>query len=48
VWILTDGYGDKINIPQNQIKKWSWFLTENSSKEYIPNGCKIYDLQNFE
>jgi predicted metal-dependent peptidase len=48
VWILTDGYGDRINIPQNQTKKWSWFLTENSSKEYIPNGCKIFDLQNFE
>lgn len=48
VWVLTDGYGDKLNIPQNQTKKWSWFLTENSSKEYIPNGCKIYDLQNFE
>lgn len=48
VWILTDGYGDKISIPKNQAKKWSWFLTENSSKEYIPDGCKIYDLQNFE
>lgn len=48
VWILTDGYGNKTNIPEDQKKKWSWFLTENSSTIHIPQESTIYNLQNFE
>lgn len=48
VWVLTDGWGNRPNIPDNQIKKWSWFLTDQGSRAYIPEGCQIYDLNNFE
>lgn len=48
VWILTDGYGDYINIPDKQKKKWHWFLTENPQTDYIPKECHIYNLGDFE
>lgn len=48
VWVLTDGWGNRPQIPDKQNKKWSWFLTNNATTAYIPEGCKIYDLQNFE
>ncbi len=48
VWVLTDGFGDALQIPENQSKKWSWFITENGTSEYIPKSCKIYKLSDFE
>jgi predicted metal-dependent peptidase len=48
VWVLTDGWGDRPDIPENEEKKWSWFLTENGSSKYLPKNSKIYDLSNFE
>ena len=48
VWVLTDGFGDRPQVPLNQQKKWSWFLTSNSSRECIPEKCKIYFLSDFE
>jgi predicted metal-dependent peptidase len=48
VWVITDGFGDSIKIQENKQHKWSWFLTENSSKSHIPSKCKIYKLSDFE
>lgn len=48
VWVLTDGWGDFPNIPENQEEKWSWFLIEDGSKRFIPQSSKIYNLENFE
>lgn len=48
VWVLTDGYGDYPPIPDNEQKKWSWFLTQDGCQRYIPRGCKTYLLENFE
>lgn len=48
VWVLTDGWGDFPNIPENQEEKWSWFLIEDGSKRFIPQNSKIYNLENFE
>lgn len=48
VWVLTDGWGYGAQIPDNQRKKWNWFLTEDGTTAYIPQGCKIHELKNFE
>ena len=48
VWILTDGYGNNMNIPDNQRKKWNWFLTDNSTEQFVPKGCKVHRLKDFE
>jgi len=48
VWVITDGWGNGANIPEDQRKKWNWFLTEDSTDAYIPHGCKKYSLKNFE
>jgi hypothetical protein len=53
VWVLTDGYGDMPNIPENQKKKWHWFLTEpvnhrSSISKFFSAKSKIYLLQDFE
>lgn len=45
--ILTDGYGDMPNIPEDQRHKWYWLLTEDY-RHCIPEGCKIFDLNKFE
>lgn len=46
VFVITDGYGDPIS-PQFP-KNWFWFLTKNSTKNYIPKDCNIFDLEKFE
>jgi predicted metal-dependent peptidase len=48
VWVLTDGWGDFPNIPENQEEKWRWFLVQDGSKRFIPQNSKIYNLENFE
>ena len=48
VWVLTDGWGYGAKIPEDQRKKWTWFLTNDATSNYIPNGCKIHELKNFE
>lgn len=48
VWVLTDGYGSYLDIPEKERSKWTWFLTENGSNRYIPQECRIVDLVNFE
>lgn len=48
VWVLTDGWGDRPNIPESQQSKWSWFITEDGTSKMIPKQCKIYNLANFE
>ena len=48
VWILTDGWGYGAKIPDDQRKKWNWFLTDDGTRTYIPEGCKIHELKNFE
>jgi predicted metal-dependent peptidase len=48
VWILTDGWGNGAQIPEDQRKKWNWFLTDDSTIAYIPHGCKVHELKNFE
>lgn len=45
IFIITDGYGDKI-VPK-QPEKWFWFLTEKHTS-CIPKECNIFDLAEFE
>lgn len=45
VWILTDGYGDKVT--PEMPKRWYWFLTA-SYKACIPPESKTYMLSQFE
>lgn len=45
VFIITDGYGDKVEPVKPG--KWYWFLSEQY-KECIPNSCHTYDLKDFE
>jgi hypothetical protein len=49
VFIITDGYGNKVNpeLPE----RWHWFLLEKESKTNtycIPEKCKIYSVEDFE
>ena len=48
VWIITDGWGNGASIPEDQRKKWNWFLTSDGTTAYIPNGCKVHSLKDFE
>jgi predicted metal-dependent peptidase len=48
VWVLTDGFGDHPNIPEQQEQKWSWFLTKEGSNKFIPKNSRIFNLENFE
>jgi predicted metal-dependent peptidase len=45
VWILTDGYGNEVNIQYPE--RWHWFLTENNDKRYIHKDSKIHALKDF-
>lgn len=45
VFVLTDGYGDKI-LPQHP-KRWHWFLSVNA-RYCIPKDCNIHLLSQFE
>lgn len=46
VWVLTDGYGDKIDpsVPN----QWHWFITEGGNTSLINQNCNFYELRNFE
>lgn len=46
VWVMTDGWGDGVQ-PQHA-NRWFWFLTEDATKDYIPNKSKTFDLSKFE
>lgn len=46
VFVVTDGYGS--NVTPEHANRWHWFLTEDSSKNQIPTGSKIWELKNFE
>ena len=41
-------FGDYPDIPENEEKKWSWFLIQGGSKKFVPQNSKIYNLENFE
>jgi predicted metal-dependent peptidase len=47
IFVITDGDGDNVDIPERYRKKWYWFLS-SSHKYYIPKGCNIYNLSDFE
>lgn len=44
-FVFTDGEGSWCNLTDPS--KWSWFMYEDCETQYIPNGCKIYNLQDF-
>lgn len=46
VFVITDGYGDRINpaVPE----KWYWFLTAGGSRSYIHKECNFFNLDDFE
>lgn len=46
VFCITDGYGDHVNPEKPE--KWHWFLTNGSSKSYIPRQSKTYQLKDYE
>jgi len=46
VFVVTDGYGDKVN-PKHP-ERWNWFLSENSTARYLPPSSHKYELKNFE
>lgn len=46
VFVITDGYGDCLNIEQPE--KWVWLMTEHNTKMYIPSGCTIDNLSDFD
>lgn len=46
VWIITDGYGDRVNPEKPD--KWHWFMTSGYSSHYIPKHSKIYKLTDYE
>ena len=45
VWLITDGYGD--NVKPQFPDKWYWFLSADY-RQYIPKGCKIFMLKDYE
>jgi predicted metal-dependent peptidase len=45
VWVITDGYGDKVNC--TNAKQWHWFLSADY-KECIPPDCKVFKLEDYE
>lgn len=46
VFVITDGYGDKV-LPQFP-NRWHWFLTENAYSSLIPKGSNKHYLSDFE
>jgi hypothetical protein len=45
VFVLTDGDGS--NLTMRDPSKWHWFLSTNYTN-YIPKGCNIHKLSNYE
>jgi len=45
IFVITDGYGNKINPIKP--KNWYWFLS-SSYKSCIPDACNIFQLRDFE
>ena len=45
VFIITDGYGNKVN-PEHP-NRWHWFLSSDN-KQFIPTTSFSYDLTDFE
>jgi hypothetical protein len=45
VFVVTDGYGDPIY--PSYPKRWYWFLSSRF-RSYIPSGCNIFNLRDFE
>lgn len=46
VIVITDGFGDRFK-PQYP-ERWTFFLADPSTKNYIPMGCNIFNLKDFE
>lgn len=46
-FVFTDGYGSHCELTTPSI--WNWFMfSRNSSSSYIPKGCRIHKLEDFE
>lgn len=45
VFVMTDGYGDKVN--PKEARNWYWFLSENNTS-CIPKECRTFNLKDFE
>jgi predicted metal-dependent peptidase len=45
VFVITDGYGTQVSPAKPT--RWYWFLTEGSTKEYIPKECNTYKLTEY-
>ncbi len=45
VFVITDGYGTEVHPARP--RNWHWFLTTTYTR-YIPEGSKVYRLQDFE
>jgi predicted metal-dependent peptidase len=46
VFVITDGYGDKVNPAEP--KRWYWFLTGYNTRSYIPQDSAVFNLEDFE
>lgn len=47
IFVITDGYGDTPNIPEDHRRQWHWFLSEDY-RRCIPDKCNIYKLADYE
>lgn len=48
VIMITDGYAEAMNIKPEFRDRWHVMLTEGGSENAFPEGCKIYQLTEFE
>ena len=46
IFVISDGYGDNLNLEEKFKKRWYWFLTTSYTK--CIEGCNIYKLSDFE
>lgn len=46
VFVITDGYGS--TVKPKKPKNWHWFLTENSTLNYLPKESIVHKLKDFE
>lgn len=46
VFVITDGYGDRINPERPE--KWYWFITSGGTRSYIHKDCNFFNLDDFE
>jgi hypothetical protein len=46
VFVITDGYGDRVNPERPE--KWYWFITAGGTRSYINKDCNFFNLDEFE